>query len=683
MPVNLLSRRSQLVWLLAAILLITGIVGGGWFFLKRQEAVSRQAAEQALTSVADLKAEELESWMKERWGDAALVRVSQPVRELLAAPVSSTKESAVVEYFYEIQQAYDYELIALFDSRGTLLQTTSTNLLQQHSCVAEHVQSALLATNVVVVDLHRGRPGEPIHCSLLCPIRRTPQTNDPAAGVVLLMVNPQRFLYSFLERWPVPSQTAECILLRREGEELVYLNETRRCRGTALSLRIPLTRTEMPVVRAALGERGITIGLDYRGVPVVAVAREVRGTAWLLVAKLDQAEVNASFYQDARMTTVAIGLALLAALLGISLLWRQQRLRSIKQELAERERTAAARQRSEQKFASLFQFSPDAIFLISPTEQRIAEVNDAACRFCGFAREELLGHTIDEFGFWTEAPQWDQYRAAVRDRGRIVDFETELRVKSGVWRRCLISSEVILLEEQPYRLSVVRDITERKEAEAQLRLQETRLRLALEAADLVNWEFDCATRRLTYSSNFATLVGELNLAPLSSLEGFTQRLHSDDRERVECSIRQTIQAGVPFDSDYRLRLEDGSWHWFASRGRAVAEADGRFVRVVGVTQDITERKQTEISLRESEALRRAILDNMPDPAWLKDLHGRFLAVNDAWCRFTGRRAAQVIGRMDSELFPPEVVAAFRKQENEVVAVRKVLRLDEELVDAQD
>ena len=106
-------------------------------------------------------------------------------------------------------------------------------------------------------------------------------------AVLVLRVDPQHYLYPLLESWPTPSRTAETLLVRNEGEEVVFLNQLRHSPSPPLTLHIPLSRAEVPAVRAALGEVGEFEGPDYRGVDVLADIRPVPDSPWYMVAKVD------------------------------------------------------------------------------------------------------------------------------------------------------------------------------------------------------------------------------------------------------------------------------------------------------------------------------------------------------------------------------------------------------------
>ncbi len=105
-------------------------------------------------------------------------------------------------------------------------------------------------------------------------------------------------------------------------------------------------------------------------------------------------------------------------------------------------------------------------------------------------------------------------------------------------------------------------------------------------------------------------------------------------------------------------------------------------RVAELENQLACSKEAETELRESERLQRAILDNIPDPAWVKSLDGRFAAVNRAWCVFTGSTQDQVIGRSDAELFPPEVATRLQEQDRTVAETGQTHRFGETLSDSE-
>lgn len=119
-------------------------------------------------------------------------------------------------------------------------------------------------------------------------------------------------------------------MVKRDGDQAVYLNELRHQKGTALSLRQPLTKRGLPAARAALGYEGNFQGEDYRGVPVFSVARKIPASPWFLVAKIDAEEVIAPVRYQAWVTGAFSVLLVLFAGMGVGLMWRHTTARYYK-----------------------------------------------------------------------------------------------------------------------------------------------------------------------------------------------------------------------------------------------------------------------------------------------------------------------------------------------------------------
>jgi hypothetical protein len=149
---------------------------------------------------------------------------------------------------------------------------------------------ALRLGRITIQDFYRHDYNQRVYLSIQIPIRDESDGNRPL-GVLVLRIDPTKQFYPFMERWPTPSKTAETLLVRREGNEVVFLNELRFQTNTALNLRAPLDRVALPAAQAALGRKGIMDGIDYRGETVIAALRTIPDSPWALVARMDRAEV--------------------------------------------------------------------------------------------------------------------------------------------------------------------------------------------------------------------------------------------------------------------------------------------------------------------------------------------------------------------------------------------------------
>jgi hypothetical protein len=136
---------------------------------------------------------------------------------------------------------------------------------------------------------------------------------------VVLHLDPAAFLYPFIQDWPLPSTSGETLLVQRRGDRVVYLNQLRYRKDSALKLTVSASAPDLP---AAMAARGIVAGVDYRGVPVLAALEPVPGTEWFVVSKVDTSEVLDPIRTRGWLTAGFTLLVVALAGAGTLLLWR-------------------------------------------------------------------------------------------------------------------------------------------------------------------------------------------------------------------------------------------------------------------------------------------------------------------------------------------------------------------------
>ena len=149
------------------------------------------------------------------------------------------------------------------------------------------------------------------------------ETNE-TLGVFLLRIDPYVFLYPLIQRWPTHSVTAETILIRREGDEVVYLNDLRYRKNCALILRMPISDLHLPTAMAAQGKEGIFEGVDYRGTEVLSALRSIPDTSWSIVSNVDKEEVYAPIRSHLWHVMIVIILCILLAAAAVILILRRR-----------------------------------------------------------------------------------------------------------------------------------------------------------------------------------------------------------------------------------------------------------------------------------------------------------------------------------------------------------------------
>ncbi|MGH7214673.1 MAG: PAS domain-containing sensor histidine kinase, partial [Tepidisphaeraceae bacterium] len=206
----------------------------------------------------------------------------------------------------------------------------------------------------------------------------------------------------------------------------------------------------------------------------------------------------------------------------------------------------------------------------------------------------------------------------------------------------------------------------RRQAEDRVRRSEERLRFALEAAQMVAWEWDPNSDCVVRTGGLDLLLGENAptprgpaAAPGRSLDPeafgaqrFFEMIHPLDRDSVLKAIRASLDDGSEYHVEFRLKRPDGAARWVADHGRVTRDASGRPIRMNGVMLDVTERKLTDQALYRSQKFLHATLNSLTEQVAILDGAGAIVHVNDAWRRFTqdnGLGAAATEGRCGLEL----------------------------------
>jgi len=231
-------------------------------------------------------------------------------------------------------------------------------------------------------------------------------------------------------------------------------------------------------------------------------------------------------------------------------------------------------------------FDRDLRYLVADGPELFAAV--------GLSKEELEGKTLSEALPESESVLEPMYRAALA--GETVTREIELGERVYLTQVAPVRNEA---GEIAAGLATALDITDRKRMEEELRHQEERLRLALEAGRMGTWDWDVPSGELKWSSALESLHG---LAPgtfAGTYQAFLGLIHPEDRPRFEQTVAEALGGEKPLTTEYRVVHPDGSVHWIAGRGRVFLDDFGAPARMIGIGLDITDRKQTEENLARS------------------------------------------------------------------------------------
>ncbi len=217
----------------------------------------------------------------------------------------------------------------------------------------------------------------------------------------------------------------------------------------------------------------------------------------------------------------------------------------------------------------------------------------------------------------------DDIRVVTPD-GRILWFHSRARANRDS------DGQVIRVE------ATLQDITDRKIAEQSLRDREERLRFVIEGARLAMFDWDMVTSRVFWNDAHYRLFGYSPGDPDKiELHHFLDRIHPDDLPEVTQCLRAAVECGPMYTSEHRIVWPDGTVRWCSGYAMCRYDESGKAIRMLGVVQDITERKVAEISLAARESLYRLLADQMRDVVVLADADGKIRYISPSCEYLTG------------------------------------------------
>jgi PAS domain S-box-containing protein len=204
---------------------------------------------------------------------------------------------------------------------------------------------------------------------------------------------------------------------------------------------------------------------------------------------------------------------------------------------------------------------------------------------------------------------------------------------------------------------------------ARLEEQQRQSTLAMEAGKMGFWKWDLATNRIEWSPSLEAIHGREPGSFDGTFESYESDIHPEDLAYVRGRTQESLVSGR-LDMEYRILCADHSTRWLSAHGILIRDAAGRATQVVGVCQDITDRKLVEQELTLSEARARALFESALDAIISLDREGRISEFNPAAERIFGYRKEQVIGQLMEELLLPEPMREEFRMELQLLAGRK-------------
>jgi len=645
---KLFPRR--LIVVLAIVMLIL-IVGGLGAYLNQEQQL-RQQAEEDLQTIAELKTNQIAAWRAERLSDATILTESPfftaGVSKWLSDP-QETQQTAILARLRSLQVRASYANVLLVDENGRVLLNLNEKQVAFPESTLQAMAEAFQNRRPTMTDLHEGPDDQTPHMDVIAPLFASSDPTVPPFGAVILQVDATRFLYPLIQSWPTNSASAETLIIRQDGDTVLFLNALRYAPDAALTLRIPLTQTDVPAVAAVLGQRGIYQGHDYRGVEVLSVITAIPDSPWFMIAKVDASEILDAWRSRSVGGQILIAALIISIAIAGNVVWQ----RNQNQHYEALFQAEKARHESEKRYRRLLDTMLEGCQIIG-FDWRYLYINAAAAQHGRRSKEDLLGQTM--MACYPNIKNTALFAALKRSMEDRVSqhLENEFYFENGdsVW----FDLRVQPVPEGLFILSY--DITERmqaaqKTAELAAIVQSSQDAILSTNLDgvIMSWNAGAET---TYGYKASEVIGKSIVL-----------LTPPDYQNEIIEILETIKRGerVARREIHRQR-KDGQFITIALTASPLRDSEGQIVAASTIARDITERKRAEVALQESEARYKSLFESNHAVMMLVDTEtAAIVDVNPAACAYYGWTRAELCAmRVDqiNTLTPQEIASEMQR-----------------------
>lgn len=384
---SFLSSRAGILLLLALILLLSG----GIFLYQSQKRAMQEDVEKNLAAIARLKADQIQAWRKDNLKDAAFfsafLRFS--VSRFLADPSEENRQDNLFR-FQSLADQHDYDEIILISLDGKELLSLS-GALDVHKGYHPFLETVLHERKPLFTNLHRDTNNPAVHSTIVAPLFADESPDPEPIAALALITNTTKFLSPLIQAWPTADRTAETLLVQRDNDHVIFLNDPHHQTDAALNLRIPLTQGDNPAVMAVQGKEGYVQGKDYRGIEVAAVIRSIPDSPWFMVSKIDRKEAFFAWqFRSILLLSLILGIILFTGAVGLVIRQREKNIHF--QRLYHSEAVLRA---AMERHSTTLRSIGDAV-ISTDTKGLVELMNPVAETLTGWKQDQALGRSLEE-----------------------------------------------------------------------------------------------------------------------------------------------------------------------------------------------------------------------------------------------------------------------------------------------
>jgi two-component system, cell cycle sensor histidine kinase and response regulator CckA len=558
--------------MLAFVMLLL-LAGAFWYYRMQKQRVVEEANSN-LNAIVRLQIDWINEWLSSRLKEATTTMSSRYYGPLAArwmeSPPSAQEVDAVLSGFRLSKREYLFHDVLFVNATGKIYFRLIGASQTLHEMPRKAMEKAFRTRKPVASDLYM--PLEDAHpqIDIVAPFFNDHKGASTPSGAIIFQYNVRESLYRIM-RWPVHTNSAESLLVRREGESVLFLTELSYKKGSALTFRLPLSSKDAPAVKAVLGEYGVMRGIDYRGVPVLAVTARVLDTGWSMIAKIDEGEVLASFRRMFFLLSTMLLFLVASAFTAVAVLWQ----RNEKAHYRALFQAEAARRKNEELYRNALDSILEGCEIIDFTWRHIF-INTSATRHSNRRKEDLLDNPLMEV--FPGIEHTDAYAAFERCMNERTSQHIETLLDHPDKSRSWYEISVQPIPEGIFVLTS--DITDRKRTEA----ENERLAAAIAQCGEVVIVLD--TDKIIQYANpaFETITGFKR----EEVIGRPLPVNESQDEAFYREFWKALESGKTWKGRLINRKKDGVLYTEEAIISPVFGASGSIVSYVSVTRDISE-----------------------------------------------------------------------------------------------
>jgi len=651
-----ISKKQTIV--LSVIICALFITAAFLIFLFESAAIHQKKFDE-LKTIAQLKIERVSEWQKARIAEVKVFSQNQFI--LNSIDQLTQKNNPNIAYdlkkrLFNIKSQLSFSDIFIVSPNGKDFISSNDEINKLDDITSGKIIEAAKLQRITNTDLYFSSVDKKILYDFISPLI---DNNNNTIAFMIFRIDPSVYLYPLIQLWPTSSQSSETIVFRKEKDSVLYLNELRFHKGSAFNIKLPLTRKDVPAVRAVLGNIGVFQGKDYRGINVVAYTAPIPNTSWFMEAKVDRNEL----FEELVLREIGI-FSIMAVLIlfssgGLILFYNISRKKIFK-ELFIKEKEL---RESHEEFKTILYSIGDGV-IITDITGRVKLINKTAVELTGWNETEAVGNSIDKiFKIINEDTRRDVENPIdkVLREGVIVGLanHTMLISKDGKETPIADSGAPILNDagEIEGTVLVFRDKTDEHIAEKTIRQSEARLQKAEFVSKFGYFEINLNSGIVIASDGARKIYG---LAGSSwTLNEIQKAALPEYRDKLDNAMRIMVEKENSYDEEFKIKniatgeIVDVYTH---------ADYDKENGIMFGVIQDITERKKIQEDLSISEERYRLLFKLSPEAIAVHS-EGKIIFANPA--------ASALFGFSSPEELLDKNVMEFVAEESKEMVIKRI------------